>query len=180
MRRVAARDKSAQREVVERLVGRVRRVCRSLVDEPFEADDASQQALVEILQSAGNFREPYNLAAWADVIAVRTSLRMTRRLRDTRSMLEQVPLIERFGGLGSDPRGKNITAGQLEGYLDRLSRQKRQAFVLKHGLGHTVEEIAELTESPPGTVKDRLVSARKELRKLIARDFVRRGTGGDV
>jgi RNA polymerase sigma-70 factor (ECF subfamily) len=171
MRRVASRDRVAQKELVERLVGRVRRVCRSLMDDPSEADDASQQALVEILQSARNFREPGNLGAWADTIAVRTTLRMARRLRESRAIVLQVPLIERLAGLGSDLRKKNITSTQLGSYLDRLPEQKRQAFVLKHGLGYTVEEIARLTDSPLGTVKDRLVAARKELRTMVARDL---------
>jgi DNA-directed RNA polymerase specialized sigma24 family protein len=42
--------------------------------------------------------------------------------------------------------------------------------VLKHVLGCTVEEIAEMTDSPVGTVKDRLTTARRQIRKLIQRD----------
>jgi DNA-directed RNA polymerase specialized sigma24 family protein len=41
-------------------------------------------------------------------------------------------------------------------------------------LGYTVEEIAELTGVSQNTVKDRLVHARREFRKLIRRErFVR-------
>jgi DNA-directed RNA polymerase specialized sigma24 family protein len=42
---------------------------------------------------------------------------------------------------------------------------------MKHSLGYTTQEIAELTNSPVGTIKDRLVAARKQLRKLIGRDM---------
>ena len=38
-------------------------------------------------------------------------------------------------------------------------------------LGYTVEEIAERTSVPVGTVKDRLVTARKQVRRLIQRDL---------
>jgi DNA-directed RNA polymerase specialized sigma24 family protein len=41
---------------------------------------------------------------------------------------------------------------------------------MKHSLGYTTQEIAALTNSPVGTIKDRLVAARKQLRKLIGRD----------
>ena len=36
--------------------------------------------------------------------------------------------------------------------------------------GYTVDEIAGLTQVPRGTVKDRLVAAKKQLRKMIERD----------
>ena len=55
----------------------------------------------------------------------------------------------------------------LDTLLNRLSHERFQAFVLHHGLDYTVDEIAELTGSPPGTIKDRLVMARKQLRKLL-------------
>ncbi len=177
MRRVAARDREAQKVLAGRLVGRVRRLCRTLMDDLSEADDASQQALVEILQSAGNFREPGNLEAWADTITVRTALRMSRRLRSNRSWIEQVALPERLAHFASDMRRKDITSGQLEAYLDRIALLKRQAFVLHHALGYTVDEIAVLSDSPTGTVKDRLVSARKELRKMIAREMASASKG---
>jgi DNA-directed RNA polymerase specialized sigma24 family protein len=54
-----------------------------------------------------------------------------------------------------------------------LSRARSEAFTLHHALEYTVEEIAELTGSPVGTVKDRLVAARKQLRKLLRSELRR-------
>lgn len=178
MRRVGNKDKAAQRELAARIVPRVRRLCRSLIEDQSEADDASQEALVQILQSARNFRAPGNLSAWSDTITVRTALRLSRRLKVSRSLIDQVARPERLTNLALDLRKRNITPPQLEAYLGRIGIQKRQAFVLKHALDYTVEEIAILTESPAGTVKDRLVSAKKELHRMIAKDFAaaERGT----
>jgi DNA-directed RNA polymerase specialized sigma24 family protein len=50
--------------------------------------------------------------------------------------------------------------------------------VLHHALGYTIEEIAELSEAPVGTVKDRLVTARRELRAMLERDVRRENRRG--
>ena len=170
MRRVARRDPKAQRDLAERLIGRVRRLSYTLLQSSVDADDAAQQALVEILQSAHNFSAPGNLEAWADTITVRTAFRWARRLRAQRSLFEQCVNPETLKSWVSEWRRKEITLRQLQAYLERIPAQKREAFVLKHALGYTVDEIAELTHSPRGTVKDRLVAARKQLRKLIDHD----------
>ena len=44
-------------------------------------------------------------------------------------------------------------------------------------LGYTIEEIAELTDAPVGTVKDRLVVARRELRSMLEREARRNRSG---
>jgi RNA polymerase sigma factor (sigma-70 family) len=54
-----------------------------------------------------------------------------------------------------------------------LSDDRRRAFVLHHALDLSVQEIAELTGVPAGTVKDRLVTARKQLRTLLERESTR-------
>jgi RNA polymerase sigma factor (sigma-70 family) len=67
----------------------------------------------------------------------------------------------------------------LDTLLSRLSQDRYQAFVLHHALDYTVEEIAELTGTPHGTVKDRLVTARKQLRKLLHVEDRKKGGRGD-
>ena len=42
--------------------------------------------------------------------------------------------------------------------------------MLRHVLEYSVREIAQMVEAPEGTVKDRLVSARKQVRKMIQRE----------
>ena len=42
--------------------------------------------------------------------------------------------------------------------------------MLRHGLGYTVPEISQLCGESVNTIKSRLVTARKALRKLVRRD----------
>ena len=172
---VAAGNVEAMNTVARRLSGRVRRVSRGILRNEALADDAAQIALVEILQSARTFGGRSSLERWADRITARISLRQARDERRRSSVVDSLddpeagpmPMSEREPS--SDVRSE--TARPLDEYLKALPSEQREALVLKHSLGYTVEEIAELTEVPTGTVKDRLVTARRRIRKLIQRDI---------
>jgi RNA polymerase sigma-70 factor, ECF subfamily len=166
MAAVAANDPSAQRVVAQRLAPRVRKVTGLLCRNAADADDAAQAALIEILRSAGSFRVAMSLERWAERVTIRATLRSARRERSRQGLLERwVPAgLLPWGALAVQ---RSVEAVSLDTLLNRLSHERFQAFVLHHALDYTVDEIAELTGAPPGTVKDRLVMARKQLRKLL-------------
>jgi RNA polymerase sigma-70 factor (ECF subfamily) len=85
--------------------------------------------------------------------------------------------IDSIGGATERPATPEATPRSVEEYLAELPAARREVLVMKHSLGYTTEEIAELTDNPVGTVKDRLVAARKQLRKLIVRDMRSWGRG---
>jgi RNA polymerase sigma-70 factor (ECF subfamily) len=178
MEAVAASDPRAQATVVERLAPRVRRLCRLLCRSAADADDAAQVALIEILRSASTFRVASSLEHWADRIAARAALRVARRARTEQGFLRRwlSPGTLPWGGTSSVSAGEAIN---LDILLERLSDERRRAFVLHHALDLSVQEIAELTGAPAGTVKDRLVTARKQLRALLERETMRLEEGGD-
>jgi RNA polymerase sigma-70 factor, ECF subfamily len=179
MRLVAGGDSHAQRVLAHRLAPRVQRVARRLLANTADADDAAQVALMEILRSAASYREEASIERWADRIAVRTALRQARDQRKRRFFLAQQAESDDLHVHGSDSDvAREHTPRRLEEYLSELPQPRREALVLKHALGYTTEEIAELTDKPVGTVKDRLVAARKQIRRLIMREL-RLGARGE-
>lgn len=179
MRRVAAADARAQRVLAHRLAPRVQRLTARLLANRADADDAAQISLMEILRSAGGFREEASIERWADRITVRAALRYAREQRRRSFRLLGAFDIDELRGQAA-PRSDEQTPRPITDYLAELPDARREVLVLKHALGYTAEEIAELTDKPVGTVKDRLVAARKQLRKLIQRE-IRIGvpTGGN-
>lgn len=178
MKLAAGGDAHAQRVLAHRLAPRVQRLARRLLRSAADADDAAQIALMEILRSAEGYRDEASIERWADRIAVRTTLRHARDQR-RRGLLS-------FGGdeadeLPGEPvqleATREETPRALEEYLAELPAQRREVLVLKHALGYSTEEIAELIDKPVGTIKDRLVAARKQLRKTILREL-RLGSSG--
>jgi RNA polymerase sigma-70 factor, ECF subfamily len=172
MEAVAAGDPRAQAVVAERLAPRVRRLCRLLCRSAADADDATQLSLIEILRSASTFRVALSLEHWADRITARVALRATRRARTEQGFLRRwlSPGTLPWGSAASVSAGETIN---LDILLERLSDDRRRTFVLHHALDLSVQEIAELTGVPAGTVKDRLVTARKQLRVLLERESTR-------
>jgi RNA polymerase sigma-70 factor, ECF subfamily len=163
----ASMDPAAQRTVALRLFGRVQRMTRMLLSDAVEAEDATQLALLEILRSAGGYRGESSVEQWADKITARTALRLARKRRERESHfdhdanLEILPVEEAAPGVEGDV---------IERMLEKLSPALREALVLRHVMGHSVPESAELLGVSPNTVKDRLVRARDQLRRLVRRE----------
>jgi len=176
MNLVAAGDREAMGTVARRLSPRVRRLSRMLVRNDSLAEDAAQVSLVEILGSARNFGGRSSLERWADRITSRVTLRAARSERRRGlvvASMEDLDVPEpSIPAQDSGQEAREETPRAMVEYLDRLPEAQREALVMKHSLGFTVEEIAAELAVPVGTVKDRLVTARRQLRKLIQRELV--------
>lgn len=176
VRRAAAGDARAQAWLAGRVLRRVRQVARALARNAADADDAAQLSLIEVLRSAHSYRAEASLDAWSARIAARTTLRhLARERRKADPVVDEAPTLAApavpEGLLDSLPR-------DLRCYLDQLPEAQRSAIVLHHGLGYALDEIAEMAEVSPNTIKGRLRLGGATLRKLVARDQaigVRRG-----
>lgn len=172
MRLVAAADRHAQRVLAHRLAARVQRISQRLIRNKADADDAAQMALIEILRSAGTYQDISSIERWADRITVRTVLRHARNQRRKPWHLSALVDVETVSAPPPDENEPRAVAPRpVDEYLAELPAARREVLVMKHSLGYTTQEIAELTHNPVGTIKDRLVAARKQLRKLIGRDL---------
>lgn len=169
MQLVAANDAISERTVVDRLMARVRRATGALLRNSADADDAAQLCMMELLRSAGNYNGRGSLEAWCDRIVVRTTLRFAKSQARAHALVDGRADPDNIG----DARGERLTddvAGDVNEYLERLPEARRTVLVLRHVLGHSVDEIAELTGVSRNTVKDRLLTARQEFRKMIRRE----------
>jgi RNA polymerase sigma-70 factor (ECF subfamily) len=166
----AAADARARDQIVARLRPRVRRIAKALLRHADDAEDAEQVALVEVLTAAPTYRGESSLEAWADRIAVRTAIRMARERRLATVRLEaELSPDDLHGPPAPSPLSESIPR-PIRAYLDQLPEARRTALVLRHALGHSIEEIAELTAVSVNTVKDRLLHAREQVRRMVRRD----------
>ena len=178
VRSAGAGDRRAQRWLAEAVLADVRTVARSLSRCSVEADDASQFAIIQVLRAAARFEGRSSVRHWARRVATLAVLKHQRRARAQRARdqahasLPPPPPTTDWGELGDAlPRS-------LREYLAELPSDQAEALVLKHALGYSVPEIAQLTEASPNTVKSRLRLGARELRRRVRQDTlvgVRRG-----
>jgi RNA polymerase sigma-70 factor, ECF subfamily len=163
MRQAGSGDPDAQHVLIKRLMGRANRLAHALLRNREDAFDASQAALIGILRATSSFRGESSVECWADRIVVRTALRLSRRSR-ANAVDELSDSLTASTAPGGEAR---LSAVQ---YLSRLPERQRTALLLRAGFGYSIEEIAELTQSPENTVKDRLKRARTALRLQLERE----------
>ncbi|RYZ07605.1 MAG: RNA polymerase sigma factor [Myxococcales bacterium] len=168
VRQALAGSSTARRLIVEQLSRRLRGIALSIVGNSADAEDATQSIFLELFQSLPSFKGD-NLLPWADSIAVRTAVRhaRSRRVRTARDASVDP---EELVAEAQAPADHRVPRAIIE-YLGELPETRRVALVLRHVMGYSVEEIAELTEVSPNTVKDRLHQARMQVRKTLRREL---------
>jgi RNA polymerase sigma-70 factor (ECF subfamily) len=130
------------------------RYCRHLTRSPWDADDLVQDALFRAFARLGCMSEPPpHPRAWLFRVA---SNLWIDRVRAT----HPPPEAPKETSVAGDPRGVREAAGTL---LSRLSPQERAAVVLKEAFSFSLEEIAEVLSTTPGTVKSALHRGRGKL-----------------
>lgn len=169
--REAILDPQARERLVRDLVPKVRQTVRWLVGDPRETHDHVHSSLVAILDALAGYRGEASLQTWAQRITYRTTMRsLSRQRRRERVVALDLDTARVAGDNWEDDMARNDLWQRFSGHVQRLPADRRMALLLRVGQGHSVAEIAAITDTPVNTVKGRLSKALAELRKSIGRD----------
>jgi RNA polymerase sigma factor (sigma-70 family) len=151
--------------LIERHGPMVLRVCRSLLPNPHDAEDAFQATFLILVQKARCIWVKDSLAPWLHRVAQRVASRV--RASTVRRREHERRAAERKPTLVYDDNKTEGLFGLLHQEIDRLPERYRVAFVLcdLEGLSH--ERAARQLGWPVGTVKSRLARARQLLRSRL-------------
>jgi RNA polymerase sigma-70 factor (ECF subfamily) len=177
IQRFVAGDPAAFEEIVGAYQGRIVTLCRYLLGNAADADDAAQDVFVKAFKNLKHFRPEAALYTWLYRIAVNTCIDRRRRpffLSLFRAEEGREGADEPFPGLQSGApspeqlvESQQISAG-IQRALNKLSPKLRAAIVLKEIEGLRYEEIAAVLEISLGTVKSRISRAREELQTALS------------
>lgn len=150
-------------ELYERHGRTVLGLCRILLRDPTEAEDAAQQTFLSALRSLRSGRPPRHPAAWLATIARNECWnRIQRRMRQPLAEHPQEGLGELPDPLESAVRKADLAA--LWAAIAQLPTQQREALLMREFSGLSYEELAEALAVSQPAVESLLVRARRELR----------------
>ncbi len=167
--------------LVERHGPMVMKVCRALLGDVHEAEDAFQATFLVLARRANSIRDPDLLASWLYGVAHRTARKARGQTRRRRS--REVPKGE-WTALAADSRAERHDMrldheeqlGLVHQELARLPDKERAVVVLCCLEELTVEETANRLHCTTGAVRGRLAQARSRLRSRLARRGVAVGS----
>ena len=166
-------DKSAFEEIVVKYKDKIYNLCRHMLRDPQNAEDAAQDVFLKAYQALPKFQPEASLYTWLYRIATNTCIDYKRK-----------PLLESlFGGPEGEERiihdrasdepsperlyeSKEIDRA-LHECLEKLSPKLRAIIILLEIEELSYEEIAETLDISLGTVKSRIARAREDLKKSM-------------
>jgi RNA polymerase sigma factor (sigma-70 family) len=170
-----SRDADAFTALVQRHGPLVWRVCRRVLADVHDAEDAFQATFLVLARKAGAIRKPGSLASWLHGTAFRIARKARAHIRRQQLHQNQVPVTPTTDpSLGAACR----ELGEIvEEEVQRLPEKYRVAILLCYWEGKSVGEVARQLGWPPGTVKTRLARARHLLHDRLARRGVTLSAG---
>jgi RNA polymerase sigma factor (sigma-70 family) len=160
-------DDAAFEAIVRRHGRAVLAVCRRLLHDPHEAEDAFQATFLVLARRAGSISRSRPIGPWLVGVAYRIASK-ARVASARRRRRESVVAGRRVEAVDA-PAPITIDLGPvLWEELNRLPHKYREPVVLCWVEGHSHDEAADLLRWPVGTVKGRLHRAKETLRTRLS------------
>src|SRR4051794_40093771 len=181
LERFMTRDGEAAAIAFEALLDRhgpmVLRVCRGVLRDHHDAQDAFQATFLVLVRRAGSLWVRDSLGPWLHQVAHRTAAcARSAAARRRRCEMAAAQYASRSAADGAAHDLGEI----LHGEVDRLPVRYRAVVVLCLLEGHTHEQAARYLGCPVGTVQSRLARGRRRLRDRLTRRGLAPASGGLV
>jgi RNA polymerase sigma-70 factor, ECF subfamily len=163
---LAAIGTGDRRALEELYLGYRRRLARFLSRFTLRYENVEEiinDTFLVVWQRAKDFRRASQVSTWIFGIAYRTALKSLRRQKNHSAARSLDEFLEQT----VDPVLETELKDWLSQGLDQLPAEQRLTLELAYHMGHSLEEIAAITDAPVGTVKARMYHARAKLRHYL-------------
>ena len=160
---VAAGDRKALEELYLSYHRRLSRFLSRFTPRYENIEEIINDTFMVVWQSAKDFRRASQVSTWIIGIAYRTALKSFRRQKNHAAAQNLDDCPEQ----AVDPTSDTEVQDWLKRGLSQLPSEQRLTLELAYHMGHSLEEIAAITECPVGTVKARMFHAREKLRLYL-------------
>ncbi|MEO8554556.1 MAG: RNA polymerase sigma factor [Kofleriaceae bacterium] len=171
---VVGRLREGDREAVEQAYvahhAAIRAFARRLVGETATAEDLVHDTFVALPRAIRKFRGEASLRSFLIGVAINHARRHIRTAVRRRRATERLAAIQQIGEHTVDADQtleRKRLADRLSTALDELPLDQRVVFVLCEAEQRTSVEVAAIVGAPEGTVRTRLMHAKRKLREQL-------------
>jgi RNA polymerase sigma factor (sigma-70 family) len=161
LRGCLAQDRQAQYRLYQQYKTAMFSSALRIVGDRALAQDALQEAFIDVFQNLATFKQQSTLGAWIKTIVVRRALRTLRheqRMEVYDQERHPEPLVAWHD---------NLTGEALEKAIGELPAGYRAVFCLVEVEGYSHREVAELLGTSEGTSKSQLYHAKRVLQRKL-------------
>jgi RNA polymerase sigma-70 factor (ECF subfamily) len=160
-------DRDAFEQIVNVSFDRCHAVAMRLLRDSQLAEDAVQQAMINVWRDLPRLRDTTRYDAWSYKLLVRACYAEYKRAPKWLPGIDTDSPREPRSG---DDYGAVLDRDQLERGFRRLSMDHRAVIVLHHYLDLPLDQVGAVLDIPVGTVKSRLHRALDEMRAALEAD----------
>jgi len=167
---VARGDQAAFAALYDRIGALVHGIVRRVVRDPAQSEEVTQEVMVEVWRTAVRFDPDRGSArTWILTMAHRRAIDRVRSEQASRNRTQRVAGQQHARDF--DEVSEHVEVAfeheQVRTALDTLTDLQRQAVELAYYQGYTYREVAELLDTPLGTVKTRMRDGLIRLRDAL-------------
>ncbi|MEX1178726.1 MAG: ECF RNA polymerase sigma factor SigK [Nitriliruptor sp.] len=170
MAAVARGDQAAFADLFDRFGGPVFGVVKRVVRDPSQSEEVAQEVLVEVWRTAARFDPDRGSAqTWILTMAHRRAIDRVRSEQASRDRTERIGVRDQVRAFDDVAESVELRFEhqQVREALSALTGLQREAVELAYYGGHTYREVAELLDTPLGTVKTRMRDGLIRLRDAM-------------
>jgi RNA polymerase sigma-70 factor, ECF subfamily len=173
LNRCLSNDPEACNELFSRYNRKIFNTAYRILGEESSAEDALQETLLNVYRGISNFRGDSKVSTWISRITINVCLGMLRKAKNKQYVELEDDSTE---DLPADPTPfidplAHASMAELKSLVQTTFERmtgKQEIVVRLHDMeGHTIQEIAEITGCPVGTIKSRLFYGRQEFKALF-------------
>jgi len=167
VRKISKGDQSAMKQVYELHSGPLFHFVKGWLADPHEASDIVHETMLEVWRKANRFQGRSSLKSWIFSIARNKSIDRNRK-SSRMSYTDDVPEMIDNDITPIEALELSQDAELLKGCISRLSETHRRVIHLAFYQDLSYKEISEIEGCPIGTVKTRILHAKKLLMRDLA------------
>lgn len=158
---------------------KVYNICYRMLNNSEDASEQAQETFIKVYKNIKKFKGNCSFSTWIYRIATNVCLDYLRKNKNKKDIsleqntFEDIKVKDRLisNNLGPEKVAEiNAQRRAINQALSQMNEKNRLIILLRDFNGFSYEEIANILQSPVGTVKSRISRARAELRDLLCKD----------